>query len=200
MGQRLVVTIKDGNERLCNIYYHWSAYTISALHQTKELINCIYNHEDETKEELLLRLIRFCENDGGGISDGPNGEEWKYIQKLYPNEIFKVDEISRCDGLISLSEREMNKSQSWSEGDVHININEDMVHFNVYSYYDNIEDYIREQQEWDEEYEGIHIEDIPSIDYDLSYFAISDIDAIIEDLYEKGSPVRYGNDIFEFIE
>jgi hypothetical protein len=67
MGQRLVVTIEKGERKLCNIYYHWSAYTYSALLETKKIINCIYNHKDETTEELLLRLIHFCEENGGGI-------------------------------------------------------------------------------------------------------------------------------------
>lgn len=198
MGQRLVVTIKGGEERLCNIYYHWSAYTMSALYQTRDLINCIYNREDETKEELLLRLIRFCEKEGGGISNGPEGEEWKYIQNLYPNETFKADGISRSDGLISLSEKEMDVSQSWSEGDVDINLDEDMVRFGVYGWYESFEEYNEERQEWDEDFEDMSLEDIPSIDYDLSYFATADIDAIIEDLYEKGELVRCGNEIFEF--
>ena len=50
MGQRLVVTIEKGDRNLCKIYYHWSAYTYSALLETKKIINCIYNHKDETEK------------------------------------------------------------------------------------------------------------------------------------------------------
>ena len=68
MGQRLVITVETNEKKLCNIYYHWGAYTFSALFHTKEVIDCIYNHKDETEEELLLRLIRHCEKTGGGIN------------------------------------------------------------------------------------------------------------------------------------
>ena len=52
MGQRLVVTVKSKGEDLAKIYYHWSAYTYSALLETRNIIDCIYNHNDETEREL----------------------------------------------------------------------------------------------------------------------------------------------------
>ena len=81
MGQRLICTIKTNEKTLCNIYFHWSAYTYSALLETKKIIDCIYNHKDETEKELLLRLIRFCEENGGGIEG--TEDEFEYIQNLY---------------------------------------------------------------------------------------------------------------------
>lgn len=38
MGQRLVMTIRKNREDICKIYYHWSAYTSSALKEAKK--NC----------------------------------------------------------------------------------------------------------------------------------------------------------------
>ena len=100
MGQRLVVTIERSEKPLAKLYFHWSAYTGDALYVTRDIVHCIYNHSDETDAEMLLRLIRFCE-DRGGCIDG-DAEERKYIAKLYPNELFK-EEGSRSDGLIALS-------------------------------------------------------------------------------------------------
>ena len=90
MGQRLVVTINKNDGHICKIYYHWSAYSHSALYKVRELVNCIYNSEDETENELLLRLIRFCEKNGGGIR--ADDKEFEYIQELYPNETFKKED------------------------------------------------------------------------------------------------------------
>ena len=188
MGQRLVVTIEKSERKLCNIYYHWGAYTDSALLHTKEIIDCIYNHNDETEEEILLRLIHFCENQGGGIANGRDGDEWKYIQNLYPNETFKADDISRSNGLISLSKKEMAVSQQWSEGDVYINLDTDQVDFCVYCGYDDLEEYIEERKSWDDEFDEKELENMPTFDFCLGQFDVSDISAIIASLDEAGNP------------
>ena len=200
MGQRLVVTIKNGDRRLCNIYYHWGAYTYRALYQTKKIVDCIYNHADESEKELLLRLIHFCEENGGGIANGFGSEEWKYIQKLYPNETFKKSGISRNDGLIALSEKGMAESQSWSEGDVIIDLDKYQINNGVYAGYEFLEEYNECRAEWDDDFEELTLEDIPDIGYDLGYIDIDDIDAVIAALREVDGVCRYGNEIYELTE
>lgn len=199
MGQRLVVSIESIGECLAKIYYHWSAYTVSALYETQKIVDCIYNKKDETKEELLLRLIRFCEANGGGI-DG-NEDEFNYIKGLYPNQTFKKDGYSRNNGLIALSKNGMEDLQGWSEGDVTINIDEDVVHCDVYNYYESLLEYNEERAEWDEDFKnGIPLKDVPDIGYDLANIDIEDIGAAIEALENaNGYVVRYGNEIFELI-
>ena len=95
MGQRLVITIERNEKALAKRYYLWSGYTANALYATRDTINCIYDHNDETDREMLLRLIRFCENNGGGIDGGFGSAEWKCITSMYPTESFKRDGISR---------------------------------------------------------------------------------------------------------
>lgn len=201
MGQRLVVTVDKNNKAICNIYYHWSAYTYSALLETKKIINCIYNHKDETEKELLLRLIRLCEESGGGISNGPDGDEWKYIQNLYPNETFKAQDISRNDGLISLSETQMEESQSWSEGDVYINLDTDQVDFCVYCGYEDLEEYIESRQSWDEEFDPSELNNMPRFDFCLGCFDVKDISAIVDAIRSTNAHIiKCGNEICELIE
>ena len=201
MGQRLVVTIKNNGEDLAKIYYHWSAYTVSALWEASKLVKCIFNHKDETERELQLRLIRFCEENGGGISG--DAYEFEYIEKMYPNEIFKKDGYSRNNGLISLSERGMQESQDWSEGDLDILIDEEMINNGVYCYWDSLEDYNKEVQSWGEEYEDevLELENVPDIGYDLGYISIENLDNVINALEAAGEHiVRYGNEIYELTE
>lgn len=201
MGQRLCVTIERGDKKICNIYYHWSAYTCSALYETKKIIDCIYNHKNETTEELLLRLIRFCEENGGGISNGRDGSEWKYIQNLYPNEKFKAEGISRNDGLISLSKAEMAESQAWSEGDVFINLDTDQVDFCVYSGYEYLDEYIEDRKSWDDEFDETELDNMPEFDFCLGYFDVSDIDRIAVAIYNTDAHIiKCDGEICELIE
>ena len=184
MGQRLVITIEKNEKSIAKIYYHWSAYTYSALLETRKVINCIYNHKDETEKEMLLHLIRFCEANGGGIDLYES--ELKYIQAMYPNETFKTENCSRNEGLIALSEKGMAEMQSWSEGDVYIKLDDNSVDFCVYSGYEDFEGYIEERKSWDDEFEGLNLEDIPYIDCELGYFNVSDIDGIINAFADIG--------------
>lgn len=198
MGQRLVVTIEKNEKEIAKIYYHWSAYTVSALYATKKIIDCIYNHTEETEKEMLLRLIRFCEENGGCVDMDDDEKELTYIQSLYPNETFKKTG-SRSNGLIALSEMGMADMQRYSEGDVYINLDDETVDFCVYSGYDNLEEYIEERQSWDDEFEGITLEEIPKIDCSLGLFDIEDIGAIIAALDNEPFVVNCNGEICELI-
>lgn len=199
MGQRLVVTIERNEQSLAKLYFHWSAYTGDALYVTRDIIHCIYNHKDETDREMLLRLIRFCENRGGGIDGGEGSNAWKYITTTYPGEKFKSEGISRSDGLIAIDEDSMEEMQGYSEGDVYINLDEDMINFGVYAGYENLDEYLEIMAE-DEDFDGVTLEDISYIDHELGYFGIDEVDAIV-DAFEKTDDVcnliRFGSEIVE---
>ena len=204
MGQRLVISVINDGGDFCKIYYHWSAYTLSALEETRKIINCIYNHKDETEKELKLRLIHFCEKNGGGI-DGANGEI-DYVKNLYPNETFLTDGYSRNDGLIAISERGMDDMQRYSEGDVFIDIENDTVDFCVYSGYDDIDEYNQERSSWDDDYTPLKLEQIPDMGEPLGFFGVTEIDDVIEafERAAKESPeytyvIRSGSEIIEII-
>lgn len=201
MGQRLVITVKNNGEDLAKIYYHWSAYTVSALWEASKLVQCIFNHKDETEKELKLRIIRFIEENGGGIRG--DDYEFEYIRNMYPNETFKEDEYSRSNGLIALSERGMSELQDWSEGDIEIFIDEERINNTVFGYWNSCEDYNEEVKSWGEDYEDylVKFEDIPDIGYDLGDIAIEDIDNVITALEAaREHIVRYGNEIYELVE
>lgn len=201
MGQRLVVTIENNKKELAKLYFHWSAYTGDALYVTRDIIHCIYNHKDETEKEMLLRLIRFCENRGGCIDGGCDSAESKYIQELYPNEVFK-DTGSRSDGLIALSSAGMAEMQRYSEGDVYINLDTDQVDFCVYSGYESLEEYIEERKSWDDEFEEFTLDELDYIDYDLGIFDVNEIDGLInafEKAEDNQNVIRFKSEIVELI-
>lgn len=199
MGQRLVITIERNENALAKLYFHWSAYTGDALYVTKDIIHCIYNHKEETDREMLLRLIRFCENRGGGIDGGEGSTAWKYIATAYPGEKFKSEGISRSDGLIAIDEENMEFMQEMSEGDVIINLDEDEVNFGVYAGYETLAEYLEAIGE-DDGLEELTVDDIPCINHELGYFGIDEVDAIV-DAFEKTDDVcnliRFGSEIVE---
>ena len=199
MGQRLVVTVTNCGENIAKIYYHWSAYSLSALEEAKDIINALY--DDECKEnDIRLRLIRFCEQNGGGIKGGKDSDEWKYISQLYPNEVFKEDNISRNYGLIALSESGMENLQDWSEGDVYIEMDNDRIINYVNYSYGTIDEYNGDRSEWDEDFKELTLDDIPSITHDLTDFSMDCIDDTIFELKSlKGYVCRYGNTIYDLI-
>ena len=201
MGQRLVVTIERNEKPIAKLYFHWSAYTGDALYATRDIVHCIYNHKEETDREMLLRLIHFCEDRGGCIDGGTDSEEGKYITQLYPREKFK-ETGSRSDGLIALSESGMSSMQYNSEGDVFINLDEDMIDFCVYSGYESLAEYIEERKSWDDDFEEFTIDEIPDLGYDLGYFDVKDIDALIEafeNIEDNQNVIRRGTEIIELI-
>ena len=167
--------------------------------ETRDVLNVLFDEENDIKD-LRLRMIRFCECNGGGIDGGKDSDEWKYIQKVYPDEVFKEKGINRNYGLIAISEKCMNDIQGWSEGDIYIDISTGKVVNCVNWYYDGIDMYNERNHEWNDEWEDMALEDIPEIDCDLSEFHYTDIDYLISELKNaENYVVRYGNAIYELI-
>ena len=199
MGQRLVITLEQNEKAVAAIYYHWSAYTYDALKETKGVIDCIYNGEHETLDRTLLRLIRYVENIGGGIRG--TDEEFAYIKTLYPGEEFKMDGYSRSCGLIALSPEGMATMRGWSEGDVYINLDTDEVDFCVYGGYDNLEEYLENRKEWDDDFDEEEFKDIPQYDICLGYFGTDKIDEVLDVIYNNDAHViQCGTEVCELIE
>lgn len=203
MGQRLVVTIKKKNRNLAKIYYHWSAYTTSALQEVKDIIDNLYDAdfdiENKTAKRIQLRLVDFCEGRGGGIRG--DDKEFEYISNLFLNRAFKKDGYSRNNGLIALSSVGMRDLQDWAEESAEINLDAGVVSFGVFCCYDSLEEYNRERLEWDEDYTELKPEDVIDIGHCLWEFSINDVDDIINNISCVNNHVcRYGSEIYNMIE
>ena len=195
MGQRLVISIRHLDQDIARIYYHWSAYTVSALEETQKIWNFICEKDDPSVRDLQLRLIRMAEKDGGGIEGGETSAEFARIQSMFPDETFKTENISRNEGLIALSKEGMDGLLSWAEGTVVIDIDEGTVENNVFFDYYDPEEY-RE----DHELQDFSLEDIPDIGVDLGYFSLDKLDDVIEVLNDLNDyAVRCGKNIYEKI-
>ena len=191
MGQRLVINIIEDNERIANIYYHWSAYTISALYEAKRLIDSgIFDEECSTKE-LQLKLIRLIESFGGCIDGGKDSEEYQKICDMFPNETFK-ETGSRNEGLIALSEDGMDSLESWAEGILDINLDKGMIYNGVYCC-----ETLEEFNEWREK--DNKLEDFKEMDIEISEIKFEDIEETISELENAPYEFRQGDMIYELI-
>ena len=197
MGQRLVTTIRYEGKDIAKMYYHWSAYSVSALREAREIIDFI-PEEIDSERNLILNLIHFCEHNGGGIDGGLDSSEWKYIQNMFPDEKFKADNIDRNCGLIAISENGMKEMEYWSEGDITIDLDERKIYNEVFGYYSNIEEYNDDAIEFGNDI--VTLEDIPDIGFDLSEIEDYEINDVIDALVNlNGFVCRHGNDIYELI-
>lgn len=144
MGQRLVVDIIENDEVVAAIYYHWSAYFTSTVYRLAELSRAILNAEKEGKNKLLAIIekieedqvkIGFLTGESEIIHGGIRRNDTKDLeaaQKLFPDHKFKIENISRNEGLIALTEETIKDLHSWEEGGASINLD---TH-KIYNYVD----------------------------------------------------------------
>ena len=133
MGQRLVINcIRDG-ERFATLYFHWSAYTDSTYEEGRKIVSGLMERgysKDMTKEETILMLEKILREDSqhpsgysgktvaishGGV-DQTEAEIAAFEQLGLSKEEMDTENISRSDGLISITEQGMRDSETWGEG------------------------------------------------------------------------------------
>ena len=172
MGQRLVITVRKEQEDIAKIYFHWSGYSVSALEETRSLLEDIDTNEEDIKK-LQLNIIRACESMGGGIDGGAGSEEFSYVCNMFPNVSFKEDPNRNC-GLVALSENDMEKIQLWSNGNIVIDLDYNRIYNSVLHEYHSLEEYEAETgQSADEVY-------CCESDIDITDFRMEYIDEVID--------------------
>lgn len=130
MGQRLVIScIRDG-ERFATLYFHWSAYTDSTYEEGRKIVSGLMERgysKDMTKEETILMLEKILREDSHGISytkktithggvDQTETEIAAFEALGLSKEEMDAENISRSEGLISITEQGMKDSETWVEG------------------------------------------------------------------------------------
>ena len=128
MGQRLVILNStpfvqtDDQLDTSAIYYHWSAYTDSAVVEITNLRDSVEDYYDKYYNSTSNRLDFFnlaCLNAISGIA--PQYEESiKYIESL-TNQPYDSSHVNRNDGMIGFTPTDIDHILDWSEGTVDIN-------------------------------------------------------------------------------
>lgn len=196
MGQRLVITANYKNQEIAKIYFHWYAYTVTALIEAYDLINAINISDCTTIEDLQLQLIRYCENNGGCVDGGLNSAEMQYVKFIFPKEEFK-NLGNRNQGLIAISDIGRDEIQGNSEGDLIINFDSQEISNYCYSGWDLAEYKNYRKDEYEEE---VDFNSMESLDLDLGCIPFNDLNSAIADLQSLHDYVYFtGNEVIELI-
>lgn len=199
MGQRLVIDIKIENQSVACIYYHWSAYSYSALKETKDLLfNFLYNKNFTRIKDERLRLIKIIESYNGCIDGGSESEEYQFIQKIYPNERFKKDG-SRNNGLIVLSEDGMERCKSLSEGDIVIDFDNEKIYNDVLYVYNSKEELDEYIKEFYLNVDDSYLE-MENIEYNLNSFHFNEINDVINVIQNTSAHFLHNEELDKYYE
>lgn len=140
---------------------------------------------------MILRIVRFMESNGGCI----DFEDKPEFNKCFPNVEFK-DDGSRNDGLVAISEQVMDKQKYWSEGDLIIDFDNEMICNSVFWWYDSDES-LRDELGEDCD---IDFDTIPELKIDPGEFSFDDLTYMIETFTDGYSYHRYQGEILESID
>ena len=128
MGQRLVILnstpfVQTDDQIDTNaIYYHWSAYTDSAVVEITNLRDSVKEYYNQYYNSTSNRLDFFNLACLQAVSDvAPQYEESiKYIESL-TNQPYDSSHVNRNDGMICFTPTDIDDILDWSEGTVDIN-------------------------------------------------------------------------------
>lgn len=195
MGQRLVITVHAFDEDIATIYYHWSAYTTSALQEAKDIIDNVDWFNSSNKDELILRITKHLESRGGGVFV----DDRKLFEEKYPDEKFD-DDVSRNDGLIAISEETMKRMQYWSEGDMTIDFDTEKVYNDVMFTYESDEEFKQDRADagFEDDDVDVDVKNIKQLLFDpteVHFFALDSAIKTLDDLQF----CRYFGQIYELI-
>lgn len=162
MGERLNLEIAIDGEDICNVYFHWSAYAYAALELSKKVGEAVQtkmkvNNLPATLVERQKYIVELLMEVGfSGLKEG----SFNYLTKEFPNSNF-VKATNRNEGLIAVTEEEMNSTRDWQEGGASISIMLDgsISFYNglIYNLGDEIEEvYVDADVEDEEEFEENH--------------------------------------------
>ena len=122
MGQRLIILNTIDGEDVSVLYYHWGAYTDSALSIVGMLRDSIVEEFNKLPKDMD-RKTRFniaSMRSASGVSSN-HTESYEYISKyLTKSEIEDKLRGNRNEGLIAFTEVDRDDLLGWSEGTVPI--------------------------------------------------------------------------------
>lgn len=124
MGQRLNIEVVgiDGTP-LANAYYHWGAYTMTALEMVMECVSRYHALKSKEPDSLLLAVEMLSATDAG-FKDGC---DLAVMNEKYPYYQNKKD----ADGIISVTEGSMENTRYNMEHCAIIRLDKETVEFDV---------------------------------------------------------------------
>jgi hypothetical protein len=204
MGQRLNIEIIKNGETIANCYYHWSAYTTSAL---STAIMVISNYEELLKqnlpdEVLAVKMFENCYSylpllNNEATYAGLSEESYKYMTEKYPGYEFK-QVIDRNAGIIGVTDEDIEETRKYEEGTLYIYLDNKTIDNSGLLWEQEIEEY---EDEYEETVNADRLKVLPCDN--LSTIPFDKAEKILSDLFNNKSSIYISNDkksVIMFIE
>lgn len=189
MGQRLNIQIEHDGIIYANCYMHWDAYTRIALENTEDILKFIGNRK--------YSVNSFDKKEAGEIlRNSLPGSGYKDDSIKFYDLPIKYAARSRNDGLIGLTDADIQNTISWEDNRVTIDPIDRFISFNVVCFYSKEEF----KDAFEEEFTDEEINDFKEIDSDFNFEHIDfkKFDAFCRFLFSEiidEPPVKYKNKI-----
>lgn len=172
MGQRLNLEITKGGKVLANSYYHWAAYTGSAYYHTETAYNWLLANKDNYKDDRLL-AIRALESTGAGLPNWDQDDDYRRIKNIrkYVSVDFQ-ESRDRNAGIIGCFPDSIKNTQDWAEGTAVIDLDSMSILFDVFCYYESVEDI----KEWCEDFDE---SEVVELNYKMDELSLGELTDII---------------------
>jgi hypothetical protein len=147
MGQRLVINIKDGSgDTFATAYYHWGAYTMSALGLVWEAIEDYFDSfgrssfKSDSRIKKVSAAVNMLVATGGALYDRTRNylDANRIVLPGIKEDAFKA--ADRSNGLIAVDEASIKEFNGWSEGTVNINIDDECFDFSCLTFPTDLND------------------------------------------------------------
>ena len=148
------------------------------------------SYPDSTEHTALKHIYKTH----GGVPR----DECEYVIKKFPLEPFDFENVSRSEGLVSITDEGMESSLKHAIGIITIDLDNQMVQFGMF--YDcDIQTYLEETEYCDAE-DFIPPDEVPISPVNLSEFTFDDLDFVHSFLNQNDSEwLRYGEDFYQII-
>lgn len=181
MGQRLNIEVMSHGKVIANSYYHWSAYSNSAVALAREALSAALEVDD--RKQPLTTAIICLEYTGAGFNEEAIAEAKESLG-------LDLSRFARCrnrnEGILEVSEKGMEDNRRWEEGRVTIDLDSQTVDFSICCSY-HPDDFLRYRIDdvGDEEDEAESMLDaMPRYYFNFSALTIDDLtelQCVIED-------------------
>lgn len=192
MGQRLNIEIVKNGKVLANSYYHWAGYSNCAVDLAIQIINNFeYIKENKVEKYIenrdLLFAIRLLEETGAGVN---NIDKTRELLKDETNNLKLKKCEGRNEGIIGITEEDIEETRNLEEGRVSIDIEKKIVNFDVIREYTNEEF----KEDYDEkEIKEMNIKEIDRNFKNIPFEDIFELKAFIDRANYNGEYFFYNN-------
>ena len=141
MSKRLVITARKDRKNIAAILYSWSGYSRTALLEAKDLLEFLKEEKEERGNlDARLACLRFGLINAASVWGGDGTDDVAYVSKLYP-KAYISPEVKGGGLCIALSESGIRYLQSLAEYDLLIDLDENWIVDNVYTFFESFEEY-----------------------------------------------------------